>query len=1072
MNTLFGIPMDSIMHVMLVVFLAVTGVVALLAWRNRLFLKMGLRNIPRRRAQSTLIIVGLMLSTVIVTSAFAVGDTISYSIRASGVSNLGAIDETVTRSTGAGGTVVGPNNVQVARTSPVFLPGGTASRLQAGLAGSRDVDGVTGVLVESVPVQDLTSRQTEATTALQGVSPRYPSAFGSLVTTDGTTVTLSGLASSAGPRGSASTRSGHSPYGASQVYLNQLAAQHLNAKPGDHLRLFIGGRSVSVTVRAILRTQGLAAGGLAAHDIQSHPEVLLPLDRAQRLTGHPGQVTHVLVSNRGDTLTGATLTNRVKAEIHHTLGSASGYTVNPVKQQALDSANWSGTVFTTEFVVFGLFSIAAGLMLIFLIFVMLAAERRSEMGMARAIGTKRRHLIQQFLFEGYVYDLGAALVGVTLGIAVGLTLATVVTSVVQSFEVQPHIEPRSVIVAFCVGALVTLITVVVSSWRVSRLNVVAAIRDLAEDRQGEQSVAAAFARPWTDLKTADRRLRQKRVVRAFAAFVAAPWHLLTAFRVFISRGPLLLIGGYLLLNLGMSDKQAFPFYLGLSMLMIGGAMVLRWIMGGFRVPDQIRNRTGYSLAGIALVIVWLLPFDFFRSDLHVGIEMFVLSGLMLTLGGIWTVMWNLDLLLAGVLRLGGHLGRIAPALKLAVTYPTQRRFRMAMTLVMFSLVLFALTVMAVLINSHSSQQLDSNQVIGGYDVYGSIGPSNPIHDISARIAANPSLRGRIAAVGGFGQIPVDLRQPGQRNQHWQGGSADIADDSYLASTHFTLHSRATGYTSDAQVWRTLRTHPGYAVVDDSLVGSTVETGSGFHIQGFTRSDTTFRPVHIEMRDPRTNRVIRLTVIGTVDQSSGYYTAAAGVYTSRSTLVAAHDVVPASNVYLFRMAPGQNVHQTTLALGSAFLTNGLDVKETQVEYQGSIALDVGIDNLLEGFMGLGVIIGIAALGVIATRSVVERRQQIGMLRAIGFRRRMVQASFLLESGIVAVLGTLIGMGLGLVLSYQVVAYFNQTNPGLPFVIPWTEIGLIALATYLASLLTTFLPAWQASHVYPAEALRYE
>ena len=52
--------------------------------------------------------------------------------------------------------------------------------------------------------------------------------------------------------------------------------------------------------------------------------------------------------------------------------------------------------------------IAAGVMLIFLIFVMLAAERRAEMGMARAVGTKRRHLIQQFLFEGYVYDLGAA----------------------------------------------------------------------------------------------------------------------------------------------------------------------------------------------------------------------------------------------------------------------------------------------------------------------------------------------------------------------------------------------------------------------------------------------------------------------------------------------------------------------------------------------------------------------------------------------------------------------------------------------------------------------------------------
>ena len=43
----------------------------------------------------------------------------------------------------------------------------------------------------------------------------------------------------------------------------------------------------------------------------------------------------------------------------------------------------------------------------------------------------------------------------------------------------------------------------------------------------------------------------------------------------------------------------------------------------------------------------------------------------------------------------------------------------------------------------------------------------------------------------------------------------------------------------------------------------------------------------------------------------------------------------------------------------------------------------------GFMGLGLIVGVAALGVISARAVVERRQQIGVLRAIGFRRRMVQ-----------------------------------------------------------------------------------
>ena len=63
------------------------------------------------------------------------------------------------------------------------------------------------------------------------------------------------------------------------------------------------------------------------------------------------------------------------------------------------------------FTTFGSFSIAAGILLIFLIFVMLAAERRGELGIARAVGTRRGHLVQMFLFEGLAYDLLAAAVG-------------------------------------------------------------------------------------------------------------------------------------------------------------------------------------------------------------------------------------------------------------------------------------------------------------------------------------------------------------------------------------------------------------------------------------------------------------------------------------------------------------------------------------------------------------------------------------------------------------------------------------------------------------------------------------
>jgi ABC-type antimicrobial peptide transport system permease subunit len=85
---------------------------------------------------------------------------------------------------------------------------------------------------------------------------------------------------------------------------------------------------------------------------------------------------------------------------------------------------------------------------------------------------------------------------------------------------------------------------------------------------------------------------------------------------------------------------------------------------------------------------------------------------------------------------------------------------------------------------------------------------------------------------------------------------------------------------------------------------------------------------------------------------------------------------------------------------------------------------------------------------------------------------VQAAFLLESSIVALLGILIGTVLALASSYQVLDSLKETIEGLEFQMPWVEVGIIAGVSWIASLLMTIIPAWQASKIYPAEALRYE
>ena len=105
------------------------------------------------------------------------------------------------------------------------------------------------------------------------------------------------------------------------------------------------------------------------------------------------------------------------------------------------------------FTTFGSFSIAAGILLIFLIFVMLAAERRGELGIARAIGTRRSHLVKMYLFEGLAYDLVAALFGTVLGVAVAYAMVLAMAAALGALgiELSYAVSFQSIVLAYAVG---------------------------------------------------------------------------------------------------------------------------------------------------------------------------------------------------------------------------------------------------------------------------------------------------------------------------------------------------------------------------------------------------------------------------------------------------------------------------------------------------------------------------------------------------------------------------------------------------------------------------------------------
>ncbi|HVC31862.1 MAG TPA: FtsX-like permease family protein, partial [Steroidobacteraceae bacterium] len=384
-------------------------------------------------------------------------------------------------------------------------------------------------------------------------------------------------------------------------------------------KLIVDPNAAEAIRQAIASDDGRSVLALAARRLSGTPKSeLLDLQR----TAAKGRVTDHLIYLLGDPEVAAVLRASARGlptrggRAYRTLRRLNPLTVVEVKQGALDQADQYGGILTSIFVVLGLFSIAAGVLLVFLIFVMLAAERQVEMGMARAIGMRRWHLIQAFIFEGIFYDLASTVLGVGIGIGVSRLIVTLVARTLAGFgiPVDGGIQFRSIVIAFCLGALVTFATVVISAWRVSRFNIVAAIHGLPSPPKGTERAWPRFG-----------------------------WGGAALFSVTCNLFPI--AGGYLLMFLGQQNQEYVLFALGVSLLIGGGALLLRRALLLFHAPAAAVDRGSASLAGLGLIVFWALPPSFFDRHgqrlLIGGMETFSLAGIMMVLGAVLIVACNL-----------------------------------------------------------------------------------------------------------------------------------------------------------------------------------------------------------------------------------------------------------------------------------------------------------------------------------------------------------------------------------------------------------------------------------------------
>ena len=158
--------------------------------------------------------------------------------------------------------------------------------------------------------------------------------------------------------------------------------------------------------------------------------------------------------------------------------------------------------------------------------------------------------------------------------------------------------------------------------------------------------------------------------------------------------------------------------------------------------------------------------------------------------------------------------------------------------------------------------------------------------------------------------------------------------------------------------------------------------------------------------------------------------------------------------------------------------GLKIRQEDftVETSAQLLESVGqiltvIQAVLIGIAGISLVVG--GIGIMNTMytSVLERTREIGIMKSIGATNRIVLTIFLLEAGILGLIGGAIGIGLGIGLSKMVELIGTQAlGPGLlqTSISPWLVIGALLFSLFVG-ILSGIMPAIQASRMEPVEAL---
>jgi putative ABC transport system permease protein len=564
-------------------------------------------------------------------------------------------------------------------------------------------------------------------------------------------------------------------------------------------------------------------------------------------------------------------------------------------------------------------------------------------------------------------------------------------------SLQFAVRPGSLAAAFAIGLVISVVTVWATSLRIGRLNVIRALRDTPPP---------------------------PRPVPARPSRTAAAGVLL----------------GCVLFALSVATSE--------PVLALVGPALVAWSAVPLLTPT-VGQRAAVTGPCLLLVIYGVTAFAVLPSVFRAAdIPVFFVQGVLLVFSAVAVVVRNDDQFHRVSERLSAS-GR-GLALRLGLANPLAKRFRTALLLGMYALIMFVLVFMAVFAAVFRAQAPTlTEQTRAGYDLRVDSNPGNPV--TANQLEADADVLAAAPILLADAQFQIDPTADAQ-SQRLGGFDSSLLD---RGAPHLTL--RDARFATDEAAWRAVLASPDLAIVPGGFLSS----GGG------PPRRTIDLGTRLTLIDPASGRRHPITVVG-IDGDLD--PAENGAMVAASAIPTFVDRSSASRFYV-AVRPGADAESVGQRLQGALLVNGAKVDSFRSLVESRLGRQTDFISLLEGFLALGLVIGIAGLGVVMVRAVRERRREIGMLRAMGFAALVVRRAFLIEAAFIAVQGIVVGALLGIVTGFSVLS--NSSTFGdqhLAFTVPWLPIlGLAAVALF-ASLLAVLVPARQASRIKPAVALR--